>query len=67
MNKLFLKILKYALVTIAWFMGVQLSFKALNTASTIGNIGGLLLLMYLITFALYHIYKLLKQYINSQN
>lgn len=66
MTKTILKVLKYALTAIAVFFGTQLSFKLLNLASTVGNIIGFLLLLYIVTFIIFHSVKKIKNYLNEE-
>lgn len=61
MSKVFLKVTKWTLVIIALFFGFQASFWMLNTKSTIANMVGLLGIIYLGTFIIFHTVNFIKK------
>jgi len=61
-----LKVTKWTLVVIALFFGFQGGFWLLNQKSTIANIVGLLGIIYIITFVIFHTISFIKEQLKNE-
>jgi len=67
MIKLLGKVTKWTLVVMILFFGTQVCFKWLNEKSTILNILGLVGILYMATFVIYHTTNFIKKQFKSED
>jgi uncharacterized membrane protein len=67
MKQTLLQVTKWTLVLTAIFFGVQVFFALLNKQSTVANIIGMLGIVYIITFVVFHTVNFIKKQLKNED